>query len=91
MEDGSSAGLPFDIEGQERAEAVKRAILLLPSASARGRDPGRVRRDVAPGNRTGYRSGSCGGEVAACTGLARICGVCWSRYLQSKGDHYATD
>jgi RNA polymerase sigma-70 factor, ECF subfamily len=30
MEDESSACLPFDIEGQERAEAVKRAILLLP-------------------------------------------------------------
>ncbi|HEY1758210.1 MAG TPA: RNA polymerase sigma factor [Bryobacteraceae bacterium] len=30
IEDQSCAGLPFDIEGQERAEAVKRAILLLP-------------------------------------------------------------
>jgi RNA polymerase sigma-70 factor, ECF subfamily len=30
MEDESGLGLPFDIEGQERAEAVKRAVLLLP-------------------------------------------------------------
>ncbi len=30
MEDESGFGLAFDIEGQERAEAVKRAILLLP-------------------------------------------------------------
>jgi RNA polymerase sigma-70 factor (ECF subfamily) len=30
MEDESSLGLPFDIEGQERAEAVKHAVLRLP-------------------------------------------------------------
>jgi len=30
MEDESGLGAPFDIEGKERAEAVKRAILLLP-------------------------------------------------------------
>jgi RNA polymerase sigma-70 factor (ECF subfamily) len=30
MEDESALGLPFDIEGQERAESVRRAILLLP-------------------------------------------------------------
>jgi RNA polymerase sigma-70 factor (ECF subfamily) len=30
MEDESRSGVAFDIEGQERAEAVKRAILLLP-------------------------------------------------------------
>jgi RNA polymerase sigma-70 factor (ECF subfamily) len=30
MEDESSLGLPFDMEGQERAETVKRAILSLP-------------------------------------------------------------
>jgi RNA polymerase sigma-70 factor (ECF subfamily) len=30
MEDESALTLPFDLEGRERAEAVKRAILLLP-------------------------------------------------------------
>jgi RNA polymerase sigma-70 factor (ECF subfamily) len=30
LEDDSSVCLPFDMEGQERAEAVKQAILLLP-------------------------------------------------------------
>jgi len=60
----SFVGPPLNILDGGRAEAVEKAILMLPPLQ-RGRSARRVRRDVTGRNRTRDGCGSRGGEVAA--------------------------